>query len=124
MANFRNRYDPLRLFFKRLGTLALFVLVIVVGIGVWRVYTKERESRLLRNEAQIQKSDLEEQSTQLRSETSKLKTDRGKEEALRDQYDLGGRGEGLIVIVDPAQTTPLQATSTFMQKVTKFLIFW
>ena len=124
MATFRDRYDPLKLFFRRLFTLGLLIVVLVVGAGVWKVHVKERESRILREQAESQRAELEKQAAHLGAETAKLKTERGKEEALREQYDVGKQGEGLIVIVDPSTPQPLQATSTFMQKVKKFLFWW
>lgn len=124
MARFRDRYDPLRLFFKRVGTLALLILVVFVGIGVWKVYSKERESRSLRVEAEVQEARLREQADQLEAKTAQLKTERGKEELLRDQYDVGRRGEGLIVIVEPPVPESVEHTPTFMEKVKRFFIFW
>ncbi len=124
MARFRDRYDPLRLFFKRVGTLALLILVVFVGLGVWKVYSKERESRDLRTEAEIQEARLKEQADQLEAKTAQLKTERGKEALLRDQYDVGREGEGLIVIVEPPAPEPVVHTPTFMEKVKRFFIFW
>lgn len=124
MARFRDRYDPLRLFFKRVGTLALLILVVFVGLGVWKVFSKERESRALRVEAEIQEARLKEQADQLEAKTAQLKTDRGKEALLRDQYDVGRSGEGLIVIVEPPAPEPIAPEPTFLDKVRKFFFFW
>ncbi len=124
MANFRSRYDPVRLFLKRVGTLALALFVILAAVGVWKVYMKERESQTLREYAEIEQQELEMQAERLRADTEKLKTDRGQEEALREQYDVGKHGEGLIIIVEPKAPEPVQATSTFFQKVKKLFIWW
>ncbi len=124
MANFRNKYDPVRIFLKRVGTLALGIVVIAASLGVWKVYQKERESRTLREYAEVQRADLEIQAERLREDTRTLKTERGQEEALREQYDVGKRGESLIIIVEPTASEPIQATTTFMQKVKKLFIFW
>ncbi len=124
MANFRSRYDPVRLLLKRMATLALALLVILVAVGVWKVYMKERDSQTLREYAEIEQEELEVQAERLRIDTAKLKTDRGQEEALREQYDVGKHGEGLIIIVEPKAPAPIQATTTFMQKVKSFFIWW
>lgn len=124
MANFRGRYDPARLFLKRVGTLALLVLVIAAGAGAVRVYLKERESRMLREYAEIEKQELEQQAERLRADTQKLKTDRGQEEALREQYDVGKRGESLIIIVEPKAPEPIPERPTFLEQVKKFFFFW
>lgn len=124
MARFRDRYDPLRLFFKRVGTLALFIVVVLAGLGVWSIHVKERESRALREEAEVERAHLEAQAAQLQDKTAQLKTDRGKEELLRDQYDVGRQGEGLIVIVEPPAPAPVAPEPTFLDKVRKFFFWW
>ena len=124
MATLRNKNEPLRLFFRRVGTLALLVVVVAVAIAVWNIYKKERESRILRTQAELQQEELSAQAGKLRDETAKLKTERGQEEAFREQYDVGKKGESLIVIVEPQQPKPLEATSTFMQKLKKALLWW
>ena len=85
------------------------------------VYQK-RES--LQRPAENQYNMLSQQQTQLQSDIASLETDRGKEAALRQQYAVGKKGEGLIVIVDPRSDAPRQASSTIMQWVRKFLPFW
>ena len=114
----------MRLLWRRLGIVALLILVLVAASGVWSVYQKERESLQLRSEAESQYNMLSQQQTQLQSDIANLETDRGKEAALRQQYAVGKKGEGLIVIVDSKADVPRQASSTIMQWVHKFLPFW
>jgi hypothetical protein len=124
MANFRNKYDPLRIFLKRLGTLALVLLVLAVGLGVWKVYQKERESRTLREYAEVKRDELQSREARLRDDTQRLKTVRGQEEALREQFDVGMEGEGLIVIVEPPEPEPIIVPPTFLEKVKSFFVWW
>lgn len=124
MARFRDRYDPLKLFFKRVGTLGLLIVVVLAGLGVWKIYTKERESRALRQEAEVERAHLEEQAALLEEKTAQLKTERGKEELLRDQYDVGREGEELIVIVEPPTPEVAVPEPSFLDKVKRFFFFW
>jgi len=124
MAISDRRRHIVRLLWRRLGTTALFVLVVVAISGVWSVYQKERESFQLRSEAESQYNMLSQQRVQLQGDIANLETDRGKEAALRQQYAVGKKGEGLIVIVDQRPDAPRQASSTIMQWVHKFLPFW
>lgn len=124
MAMVRDRHNPVRLFGRRLLIIGLLALLILAIPGVWGAYRKERESRALRTEAEVQLSDLSTREAELNADIAKLESDRGKEEALREQYALAKRGEGLIIIVDPRESQEVRATSTLMRLVRKFLPFW
>jgi cell division protein FtsB len=125
MAVLRQRNEPVRLLGRRLLLLALGVLIVVALFGVWNVYQKDRESEALKKQAQVQLSDLAGREAQLNADIATLQTDRGKEAALRQEYALAAKGEGLIVIVDPASGTPIEATSSaFVQWLHKTFPWW
>ncbi len=119
-----RRNDPVRLFGRRVFLVGMFTLVIFGIAGVWSAHQKEKESGALRTEAEVQLSDLSERQAQLTADIGKLQTDRGKEEALRQQYALAAKGEGLIVIVDPSEQKPVQATSSVLEWLHKVLPWW
>ena len=104
MVVFRERNNPVKLFGKRLLLLGLFVAALLMFPGVWKVYTQERESRMLRNEATQELSELQERERRLREKTEALNTEYGLETALREQFSLARQGEKLIVIVDRSPT--------------------
>jgi hypothetical protein len=120
----RKRNDPVRLLGSRALLAGLFVLVALAGWGTWGAYQKDRESTALRTQAQVQLKDLSSQKTQLDSDIAILQTNRGKEALLRAQYALARAGEQEIIIVDPAASAPVQATSTFMDTLKKALWWW
>ena len=124
MAVLRPRNDPVRLFGRRLILLALFVLIVFSVAGVWSAYKKERESRALRQEAEMQLGDLSQRQEQLDADIASLETDRGKEQVLREQYALAARGEGLIVIVDTPPVAPTRATSSLVDWLKKTFTWW
>jgi cell division protein FtsB len=63
----------------------------------------------LRIQAETQLKDQEARETALNEKIKSLETARGQEEALRDQYQVGKEGEGVITIVDePASSTSEQ----------------
>ena len=120
-----QRHDPVRLFARRLMLLGLFIFAIIALSGVWNIYQKERESSALKQQAQAQFADLQTREEQLHSDIATLKTERGMEAALRQQYTMGKSGEKLIVIIDPATTTPTVATSTAIQQwIHRALPWW
>lgn len=107
-----QRGVAVRLFLKRLGLLILLLLVAYAASGVWGVYKKERETAARRAEAERELSELDAREKKLQTDIDRLQSDRGLEEALRAQYGMAERGEGLIVIVDPPTAEPIVATSS------------
>lgn len=118
-----QRQAAARLFLRRLGLIALFVLVVFAASGVWGVYRKERESAERRADAEAERADLEEREGQLSADIERLESDRGLEETLREQYSLAERGEQLIVIVDSAATS-IEATSTSHGWLERIFWWW
>ena len=108
----RGRADAVRLFWRRMMLLGLFVLVLASAWAVWGVFKKERESRALRTLAEAQLKDLTDRETNLTASIGALETERGKEEALRGAYAVGKPGEGLVIIVDQTPTTTPKAKTS------------
>ena len=120
----RQRNEVMRLLWRRAMIVGLFVLVLAASWSVWGVYRKDRESVALKREAQAQLADLTKRQVQLSSDITKLQTDRGKEEALRQQYALAGEGEHLLVIIDPPAPLPVAATTTTFQWLKSAFWWW
>ena len=119
-----QRQSAVHIFVRRLALLAMFVLIVGASTGVWGVYEKEKESRTLRDQTERERAELSAREAQLAGDINRLNTDRGMEEALREQYALAAEGEKLIVIVEPPEPEPTQATSTVLQKIRDFFWFW
>jgi len=117
-----QRQNAARLFLRRLTLLALLGLVFLGASSVLDVYSKERESKKLRLQAETERADLLLRQTQLELDIAQLRTDRGLEEALREQFALAEWGERLIVIVDPPTPELIRATSTIREWFKK--AFW
>lgn len=115
MHRFEQRRDPTRLMWRRLIVIALLVVLAIGVRGVWGVYKKEQESRILRSEAQAKLDDLQQREAELRANISTLRTDRGIEEQLRERYDLAKADEGVIVIVEPPASPPEPRPTTFQK---------
>lgn len=109
---------------RRLLMLVTLIAVIFAFSWVWKVYQKERESAVLREQAEMQLADLQKRNAQLQSDIAVLETNRGKEAVLREQYELGKQGEKLIIIVDPSTPTATKATTTRFDWVKKAFHWW
>ena len=120
----KQKNDPIRLLYRRLAALVLVVVLLFALSSAWGVYGKEKDSRLLRKQAERELAQLSAQEKHLASEISKLETLRGKEEVFREQYEVGREGEHLIVIVEPKTSVPIHASSTWETWVSKYLPFW
>jgi cell division protein FtsB len=126
MATIRPKNDPVRLFGRRLMLLALLVLLVAAVPGAWKAYQEDRESAVLRGQAQTQLNDLSQRQAQLDADIATLQTDRGMEAALRDQYALAAKGENLIIIEDAtsAAATAEATSSAFAQWIHKAFPWW
>lgn len=113
-----------KLFWRRVRIVAALLLVVIALSGVWNIYQKERESRQLRDDSERQLEDLTQQQILLQSNIDKLQTERGKEEVLRDQYQVAKPGEQMMIIVEPQQPEAATSSNGFLQLVHKFLPFW
>jgi cell division protein FtsB len=125
MAIAGKRFDPVRLIVRRLGLLLLLVLVLGALSALWDVYKKERDSRVLREQAEAQLRNLTQQEERITAEISRLETVRGKEELLRENYEMARDGEQLIIIIEPPTAAPVEATTTpMMEWMHRLIPFW
>jgi cell division protein FtsB len=124
MAVYMQRTDPVRLFWRRALLFGLLIITILATSGVWRIYTHEREAAAINQESQIQLKDLIMRKNQLSQDITNLNTDRGREAVLRQQYQMGKRGEGLIIIVNPQTPVAVHATSSPIIEWFKRMFSW
>ena len=125
MATWRQRGDPVRLLGKRVLLVVLFALVVGGSLGVWRTYQKERESLALDTQARARAADLAEREGKLKKDIDLLQTDRGREEALREQYAFAAAGEGVVIIVDqPGAPVPSASSSAFVEWLHRTFPWW
>jgi cell division protein FtsB len=124
MAISDRRHRIARLLWRRLRIVALLLLLLFAVSGVWNIYQKERESRILRTDAERRLEELSAQERALQHNVAKLQTVRGKEEILRDQYAVGKPGEQLIVIVEPERPATTTQEKGFLDIVHTFMPFW
>ena len=124
MKTVQPRNDPMKIFWRRVRLAGLIVVVLIASGGVWDIYKKESESLSLRKQAETSLAELSQHQTQLQTNIHNLESDRGKEGAIRDQYQMGKSGEGMIIIVDRPVPKPLEPTSTDKGFLHKVMPWW
>jgi hypothetical protein len=124
MKTVQPRNDPMKIFWRRVRLAGLFGVVVFASAGVWDIYKKESESLSLRTQAAAALADLSQHQTRLQGDIRKLESDRGMEGAVRDQYQMGKQGEGMIVIVDRAAPASAESTSTSGGFFHKLMPWW
>ena len=105
----------------------MLALLIAMLFGIWAVigvYMKERESTQLREQAEAQLKDLQDRETRLNARIASLETARGQEAALRDAYEVGNSGEGVITIVDQHASSSAPQPSEQKNWVQKIFWWW
>lgn len=110
MREFEQRRGMVGLVRRRALTLAFLVVFGLVGQGLWGVYQKKRETDVWRQEAETKMHTLEAREADVAAIVAHLETPEGVEQALREQFDVGKEGEGVIIVlnqenVDLATTT-------------------
>jgi cell division protein FtsB len=122
MKGSRGRNDALWLMWRRIIMIVLIFFILFALWAVVDVFQKEQDSRTLRQQAEAQLHDLEKREIALKARIESLETLRGQEAALRDAYNVGKEGEGVVQIVDKEATS----TETVSHDSASFLrkIFW
>jgi cell division protein FtsB len=123
MTALRQRNDPTRLLWRRLGLIALVGLVCFAAWSVWGAWQKDQESVALDQQSQAALAELTAQQNTLQQNIGSLQTTRGKEAILREEYSVGAQGENMIIIVD-ASSTPPPPPPTFLDKLKSAFSWW
>ena len=99
----------------------LFLLfpVILLGRGVWNLYSKEQNVKDELANLLTQQSELQNRHSFLEGQIEKLQTSEGLEYELRKKFGVARAGEQVVVIVDEKEQATPVATSTegFWQKL-------
>jgi hypothetical protein len=87
-----------KLLYTPVGITLLFILTLYIGYSVFELYGKYAEARDKKNTAAAALHDAENRRAQVQSELDKLSTDRGREEVIREKFNVTKEGEGVVVI--------------------------
>lgn len=116
MANFEQRGKYKNLMKSRILLAVILLFLLIISKAAFNVYKRERYSNENLEALKAKKENLLARADNLSEEIENLKTDRGKEEALREKFNVVKSGEEVIALVEPKEI----ATSTDEQGKT----FW
>jgi cell division protein FtsB len=102
MAQFKKR-EEYRFWHSPLFLAVLFFAVILFAYNMIGLIAKERETQNNKVLELNKIDDLNKRQASLSTDIAKLQTPEGKEESIRDKFQVVKPGEKMVVIVDPAQ---------------------
>jgi cell division protein FtsB len=108
MSQFKKR-EEYRFWHSPLVLAVMFCLVVLFSYNTVGLIAKERETIKNKDEEQSRIDDLQSRQTELTSDIAKLSTDEGKEESIRDKFQVVKPGENMVVIVDGDPQAPAAA---------------
>ena len=107
MSEFKKKTSTYTFWHSPVVLIGLFCLVVVFAYNMIGLIHRQQETAK-NKELELQKiDDLRERQTALSADISKLQTDEGKEEIIRDKFQVVKPGEKMVVIVDDHDATPI-----------------
>jgi cell division protein FtsB len=103
-----RKYQKKSLYSKYLETwpaiFVLFILVVIVGWGVFGLLGGLRDTIKNKNIANAKVLELQERKARLTYDIQNLETDLGKEKIFRENYGLAKEGEQVVIIIEDKDT--------------------
>jgi len=100
MIPFQERKKLRKILYSKFTLFVLFVLLIVVGRGAWKIHEKAVVAQTERDIAIRSLDDLGSRTNALQASLVLLKSDHGIESEVRQKYTVALTGEEVVVVVD------------------------
>lgn len=111
MKHFENKKQIKSKFYSPIVITFLIILIILLSKGVWAMYGKERQSALMRREAENRLSGIMEQKKNLEDKVGSLEGSVGIEKEIRSKFNVIKPGEHVVMIVHDEEVTVSTTTS-------------
>lgn len=112
-----QRQSAVRLVVTRVGVALGVVALCGMGQALWVAHLKERSTYGKQVVAERERDELLARKKELEDKVAYLKTERGSEEVLRKQFELGKEGEGVIVLLDSEVPAPIPRPDSWWKKL-------
>lgn len=107
MREFQDRRRVKKFLHSRYVLVFLFVIVLLLGRGVWGIYVKYQKSEVFVEKARNDLTTLQNREKTLTKSITDLTTEEGREKELRDRFGVVREGEKMIILVeDSADVKP------------------
>lgn len=129
MLEFYERRRIKRFVYSPLVIGVLCVPLYGIAHATWNAYEKEREAAEKLEKVAQELDRTKEREAYLEEELARITSERGIEQELRQKFDVGRKGEEIIVLVGNNERVPEPATNTpptdehFFQKVLHMIGF-
>lgn len=109
MFNFYEKRKLRRVIYSKPIAIGILLIALFLGNVAYNAWDKASIAKGKRMEVAAELAVLEAREAMLRERIAYLETDKGKEEELRKQFDVGREGEYAIVVVEKEVRVPLDA---------------
>ena len=102
MSRLKNKNKIKKVIYSWPVLVLLFLMILLVGKGVWGVYKSEKISRQSRQLSGEEYKRLQDRSDLISLEIEMLETEKGIEAEIRDKFRVVKEGEQLAIIINSA----------------------
>lgn len=88
--------------------IVLFSIIIIFGYNMIGLLDKKRDTTEKKEQILSQIEELKEREQTLQKNNLKLETEEGKEEIIREKYQVAKEGEKVIIIVDEVDSSKIE----------------
>ena len=101
--------------YSKFTLLGLLIIMILLMRGVYTLYERNRESALMRNDAEIRLKELNDRKQMVSGEIVKLNNSEGVEEEIREKFNVVKPGEKVVIIVPEEEATTTVESEGFVK---------
>lgn len=112
MFTFYERRKLRRVLYSKPMVVVILLITLFLANVAYNAWDKASIAKNKRMEVAVELGALQAREAMLRERIAYLETDKGKEEELRKQFDVGKEGEYAIVVVEKEERIPLDANKT------------
>ncbi len=100
MLPFQGRKKFRKILYSKATILVLFVVVIFVARGAWKIHEKATIARTERDQTARALVEIENRTSELQASLALRRTDQGIEEEIRQKFTVARSWEEVVVVVD------------------------